>query len=250
MARFQTTHGLPATGTAAPLTTAALHAPHHALAPGAGYRSPSGSAAVRVLQRRLAHQGYNPGPIDGRYGPHTMRAVARFQHTHHLTSTGIAETHTATILTALTHHHHPTRSAVSAPIISHPPPEHQPQLPAPTPTAGPAADSAVHIPALPVTPVLLGLAALGLITATASYTRTRARTRPATHRHTPSHQPGVRVINNNPPDHDREPPPLPLTTRAHTPSANPPTRRPRDRPPHTTNTNPHTRAQINPGGRW
>jgi peptidoglycan hydrolase-like protein with peptidoglycan-binding domain len=34
---------------------------------------------VTVLQRVLAMRGYSPGPADGAFGPHTKRAVKRFQ---------------------------------------------------------------------------------------------------------------------------------------------------------------------------
>ncbi|MFL5827880.1 MAG: peptidoglycan-binding protein [Thermoleophilaceae bacterium] len=45
---------------------------------GSGYRE-GGSGQVRSVQRRLAHAGFAPGPIDGLYGPLTTRAVTRFQ---------------------------------------------------------------------------------------------------------------------------------------------------------------------------
>jgi peptidoglycan hydrolase-like protein with peptidoglycan-binding domain len=46
-------------------------------------------AQVRILQRALASLGYSPGAIDGRYGPSTQRALARFQHAAKLTADGI-----------------------------------------------------------------------------------------------------------------------------------------------------------------
>jgi peptidoglycan hydrolase-like protein with peptidoglycan-binding domain/TPR repeat protein len=61
-----------------------------ALAFGSGYRTPHGSQAVKALQRRLAALGYQPGPVDGRYGPRTEAAVVRFQATHRLAVDGIA----------------------------------------------------------------------------------------------------------------------------------------------------------------
>jgi len=68
-----------------------------ALALGSGYRTPHGSRAVKALQRRLATLGYQPGPVDGRYGPRTEAAVVRFQATHRLTVDGVAgvRTHAA-----------------------------------------------------------------------------------------------------------------------------------------------------------
>jgi hypothetical protein len=46
-------------------------------------------AAVKVLQRGLAHLGYSPGKIDGQYGPSTIDAVKRFQRAGGLTADGI-----------------------------------------------------------------------------------------------------------------------------------------------------------------
>ena len=70
------------------------------LAPGAGYPGVGRSALVRALQRRLAQLGDRPGPIDGRYGPLTERAVARFQAAHGLRIDGIAGPQTLAALTA------------------------------------------------------------------------------------------------------------------------------------------------------
>ncbi len=69
-----------------------------ALAFGSGYRTPHGSQAVKALQRRLATLGYQPGPVDGRYGPRTEAAVVRFQATHRLTVDGVAGIHTRAAL--------------------------------------------------------------------------------------------------------------------------------------------------------
>ena len=85
--RFQSARGLRVDGIAGPLTLAALRAT--VLYPGAGYAE-GGSAAVRGLQRQLRRDGYSPGPIDGRYGPRTERAVSRFQSAHGLNVDGIA----------------------------------------------------------------------------------------------------------------------------------------------------------------
>jgi peptidoglycan hydrolase-like protein with peptidoglycan-binding domain len=75
---------------------------HLLLAPGAGYDSASGSAAVRALQLRLARAGDRPGPIDGRYGPLTQQAVRRFQAAHGLVIDGIAGPVTLAALTSPT----------------------------------------------------------------------------------------------------------------------------------------------------
>jgi peptidoglycan hydrolase-like protein with peptidoglycan-binding domain/DNA invertase Pin-like site-specific DNA recombinase len=61
---------------------------------GAGYAAPGGSEGVRVLQRRLARLGWQPGPVDGLYGPRTEAAVARFQQATGLAADGIVGQHT------------------------------------------------------------------------------------------------------------------------------------------------------------
>jgi peptidoglycan hydrolase-like protein with peptidoglycan-binding domain/Flp pilus assembly protein TadD len=90
---FQSAHGLRVDGIAGPLTLAALRARSNVLFPGAGYAG-AGAGEVRALQRRLRRDGYSPGPIDGRYGPRTERAVTRFQAAHGLKVDGIAGPHT------------------------------------------------------------------------------------------------------------------------------------------------------------
>jgi peptidoglycan hydrolase-like protein with peptidoglycan-binding domain/Flp pilus assembly protein TadD len=86
---FQSAHGLRVDGIAGPLTLSALRARPNALFPGAGYAG-AGAGEVRALQRRLRRDGSSPGPIDGRYGPRTERAVTRFQAAHGLKVDGIA----------------------------------------------------------------------------------------------------------------------------------------------------------------
>ncbi|HXY81198.1 MAG TPA: peptidoglycan-binding domain-containing protein [Gaiellaceae bacterium] len=46
-------------------------------------------AQVTILQRALKSLGYAPGAIDGKYGPSTQRAVARFQRAAKLATDGI-----------------------------------------------------------------------------------------------------------------------------------------------------------------
>ncbi|MFL5830032.1 MAG: peptidoglycan-binding protein [Solirubrobacteraceae bacterium] len=69
------------------------------LAEGSGYGSADGSSLVRALQRRLIATGTHPGPVDGRYGPQTERAVQRFQAEHGLLIDGIAGHQTIAALT-------------------------------------------------------------------------------------------------------------------------------------------------------
>jgi TPR repeat protein len=87
--RFQATHGLVVDGIDGPNTRAALASAHLVLHPGDGY-VPDGSGPVRALQRHLAAAGFSPGPIDGRYGPLTERAVRRLQAVRHLRVDGVA----------------------------------------------------------------------------------------------------------------------------------------------------------------
>ena len=60
------------------------------LAFGSGYGGGAYAVAVRGLQRRLDGVGDSPGPVDGRYGPRTERAVERFQLAHGLRVDGVA----------------------------------------------------------------------------------------------------------------------------------------------------------------
>jgi peptidoglycan hydrolase-like protein with peptidoglycan-binding domain len=72
-----------ATTTQRTQTQPALAAPTATLKPG------DQGAAVKVLQRGLAHLGYSAGKIDGQYGPSTVDAVTRFQRAGGLTADGI-----------------------------------------------------------------------------------------------------------------------------------------------------------------
>jgi hypothetical protein len=67
-------------------------------------------AATRVLQRALRKLGGQPGPVDGRFGPGTWRAVRAFQRRHGLGVDGVVgpKTWTALVQALL-------RSAVKAP---------------------------------------------------------------------------------------------------------------------------------------
>jgi hypothetical protein len=138
------------------------------LAPGSGYQQAAGSGPVRTLQRRLAGLGLEPGPIDGRYGPRTTLAVERFQSARRLTVNGIVDAGTLRALRSV------KRRALTARPTNHP-------TSAPPPVAPEGNSTAVrpaqHQPGLPVTLVLLGLAALGLGTILLSYSRTRVRAR-------------------------------------------------------------------------
>lgn len=57
--------------------------------------------AVQDLQLLLATAGFNPGPVDGIFGPMTQTAVSGFQSAHSLTSTGVVDQPTWDALTAV-----------------------------------------------------------------------------------------------------------------------------------------------------
>ena len=87
---FQRAHGLVVDGIAGPADAVG---PAHAGRPCCcreRVTQAPGRAAVRRLQRQLRRDGFSPGPIDGRYGPLTERAVSRFQAAHGLQVDGIA----------------------------------------------------------------------------------------------------------------------------------------------------------------
>jgi peptidoglycan hydrolase-like protein with peptidoglycan-binding domain len=60
------------------------------LAKGSGYGADHATAArVRTVQRTLAGNGWQPGPVDGLFGPRTEAAVVRFQHNAKIAVDGI-----------------------------------------------------------------------------------------------------------------------------------------------------------------
>jgi peptidoglycan hydrolase-like protein with peptidoglycan-binding domain len=165
--RFQSARRLTIDGVMGARSFAALDAtPRSGLAPGTGFQQPS--RQVRVLQRHLTHLGFRPGPIDGRYGPRTTQAVERFQSARRLTVNGIVGASTLRALRSV------KRPARTARPTNHPTTQPPPVAPEGRSTS---VRPAKHQPGLPVTLVLLGLAALGLSTILLSYGRTRARTR-------------------------------------------------------------------------
>ena len=66
---------------------------------GAGYDKPGGAGSVRAVQRNLRGLGWQPGPVDGLYGPWTKAAVTRFQSAAGLAADGIVGRATQTALT-------------------------------------------------------------------------------------------------------------------------------------------------------
>ena len=79
---------LPGVALAAPGDNAPSHTHHPVLLGlGSGFQTPS--RAVRSLQTKLTADGFSPGPVDGRFGPLTRAAVARFQRADGLAVDGI-----------------------------------------------------------------------------------------------------------------------------------------------------------------
>jgi peptidoglycan hydrolase-like protein with peptidoglycan-binding domain/DNA invertase Pin-like site-specific DNA recombinase len=66
---------------------------------GAGYGKADGASPVREVQRTLRRLGWQPGPVDGLYGPRTKAAVTRFQTAARLAADGIVGPQTRRALT-------------------------------------------------------------------------------------------------------------------------------------------------------
>jgi peptidoglycan hydrolase-like protein with peptidoglycan-binding domain len=186
--RFQSASGLPADGIVGPRSLAALNAKpgdtSAGLHPGAGYPLNAGLERVRVVQRRLVRLGFAPGPIDGRYGPLTAQAVERFQSARGLTVNGIVGAGTLRALLTIQR-----RSPVTVRSEPHPSSRPHGNVPARSVTpvnshpqeSGPVGGE--PSPALPVVPVLLALAALGIAVMLLRSGRTRSRERRELARH-------------------------------------------------------------------
>ncbi len=238
VSRFQHADGLTVDGIAGARTLAALHASRIAgrggLAPGAGYHQPAGSLRVRALQQHLQTTGFTPGPADGRYGPLTTHAVSRYQHAHTLPATGIATPRTLDAL------HIPTSTPTLTPP---PPPRHAARSTAPhhprrqahrrstrrqTTAAARTSPGSSEPPAgPPLTPILLGLLAIGAATITASYHHTRTQTRTRT-RTTPRSAPSkparpATSTKTSTPTNSPDSSPSPPTAKPSSPATSPPT---------------------------
>jgi peptidoglycan hydrolase-like protein with peptidoglycan-binding domain len=140
-----------------------------------GYSRPGGSRRVRELQRRLDRLGYEPGPVDGLFGPRTERATRRFQARHGLRIDAIVGRETLDALRLRDRHRHavhpapaPAPSPVTTVVPSYVPPAH---------TTAPAPRATAPGPDLPMVPLLIGVALLGVAAFVSSYLRTGARIR-------------------------------------------------------------------------
>ena len=96
---FQASLTLPVTGSVDPATLDALRTAAAGATQVVLGRGDLGDEVV-ALQTRLARVGFSPGPIDGKFGLRTESAIARFQRTFGLVSTGAADQVTLTRLVA------------------------------------------------------------------------------------------------------------------------------------------------------
>jgi len=83
-------------------TSSAPNATSGLLHYGAGYGKADGAKQVRVVQRTLRRLGWQPGPVDGLYGPRTEAAVTRFQAAAKVAADGIVGPRTRQALTRVT----------------------------------------------------------------------------------------------------------------------------------------------------
>jgi peptidoglycan hydrolase-like protein with peptidoglycan-binding domain len=170
--RFQLEHRLRIDGVVGPVTAARLRAVKPVAKLGTGYRTPRGSQRVRTIQRRLRALGYAPGPVDGRFGPRTERAVTLYQAEHRLVADGEVGAKTSKRMlpqaTPSTPSHVDDRTSTRRPAVPDLPSAERPTTLRPAPRA-----SLPHGP--PVEAVLIALAIVGLAVFTGSYLRTRAQ---------------------------------------------------------------------------
>src|SRR5919106_1717052 len=67
---------------------------------GAGYAAAGGAQRVRALQRKLRALGWQPGRLDGLFGPRTEAAVVRLQRRQGLPAKGLVDARTRRALVA------------------------------------------------------------------------------------------------------------------------------------------------------
>jgi peptidoglycan hydrolase-like protein with peptidoglycan-binding domain len=65
---------------------------------GTGLSRPGGSERVREVQQRLWKLGFQPGPVDGKFGPATRAAVQWFQIKHGFKPNGVVDLRTLALL--------------------------------------------------------------------------------------------------------------------------------------------------------
>ena len=69
----------------------------------------SQQADVRQVQERLKDAGFNPGPVDGQFGPQTREALKEYQKAHGLPQTGQLDEPTRDLLMAQSPQDAPSR---------------------------------------------------------------------------------------------------------------------------------------------
>jgi peptidoglycan hydrolase-like protein with peptidoglycan-binding domain len=171
--RFQAVHRLASDGQVGPHTYTRLLHTWPVVRVGTGYAHPGGSRRVRSIQRRLHALGYTTGPVDGRFGPLTQRAVLRFQGDHRLQADGIVGPRT---LARLRRHALPqptTGHRPEAPAAGRRPKGSGPKAGRPPVTQRPAQPAG--LPRQVVVEILLALGLLGIASFISSYVRTRQR---------------------------------------------------------------------------
>lgn len=194
---FQVDHGLQADGIAGRQTLAALKAPW-LLLPGAG-AEPGGSKLVRDMQRLLLVTRFDPGPIDGRFGPRTVAAVKRFEAASGLPVDGVAAGPTFAELRTQARAAHPSlgrtlRWEPTPPIPIRP--QHMSKLaPALTGSRRPALHAAPPAGSFPLgSIVLFGFAGLAVLLTAIAFVRqshSRRRPHPIADRSTPTTAPAL-----------------------------------------------------------
>jgi peptidoglycan hydrolase-like protein with peptidoglycan-binding domain len=172
--RFQAAHRLARDGAVGAITYTHLRQAKMVVRLGAGYVRPQGSRRVRSIQRRLREVGYARGPVDGRFGPLTERAVKRFQAAHRLAADGAVGPNTLRRLRLHAAGSPSTTGRAVAPGVSRPSVSPVPQAVRP-PTAQRPAPYPASPPGQAVEAVLVALGLIGLAVFVGSYVRTRTR---------------------------------------------------------------------------
>jgi peptidoglycan hydrolase-like protein with peptidoglycan-binding domain len=175
VSRFQATHHLQVDGDVGPITSKRLRSARALVRFGAGYAQPHGSRGVRAIQRRLRALGYTPGPLDGRFGPITRRAVLRFQVDHRLTDDGEVGPRTYARLRPRSVAPPSTPTRVDQREPARPQTRPDPRAPRPQRAARRLTPPAPLPHSPPAEAIVIGFLVIGLAVFTGSYLYTRSR---------------------------------------------------------------------------